>query len=110
MLFPLALRALSIAEAYLNDAIYPKRHTLTAPSMNEDDRTKSSFVLPGGMWYLRRVGSDYLLHDLDDKQGHQEGSLIDTTAESYVCFATLGRGAVRCVQTRQLFSDEATEE
>ncbi|KZS86335.1 hypothetical protein SISNIDRAFT_492052 [Sistotremastrum niveocremeum HHB9708] len=97
LLFPLALKALSIAKAFGKVMAHPKRYSYKSL----EDLNACHLPLPGGRW---------IIYEYDDGlRGHQSDGLVESAddllvkggPDLLVRTETLGDGIVRCLRSQE---------
>ncbi|KZS86752.1 hypothetical protein SISNIDRAFT_461549 [Sistotremastrum niveocremeum HHB9708] len=97
LLFPIALRACSIAIAFRQPIIIPKRYAPIAPLSIGDDEMPYNVEIPGGRWTMYSTESGIRFDD-SSKPPLENDTIISDGRLFRNAMGTMGEGVVRCIQ------------
>ncbi|KZS86435.1 hypothetical protein SISNIDRAFT_471795 [Sistotremastrum niveocremeum HHB9708] len=97
LLFPIALRACSIALAFQQPVIVPKRCAPVAPLDVKIDAMPYNVAIPGGRWTMYNTDQGIRFHD-SSKTPLENDTLMSHGKLLRNAMGTMGGGIVRCVQ------------
>ncbi|KZS86753.1 hypothetical protein SISNIDRAFT_461550, partial [Sistotremastrum niveocremeum HHB9708] len=97
LLFPIALRACSIAIALQQPIVIPKRFAPVAPLNIERDEMPYNLEIPGGRWTMYNTESGIRFYDSSETPLEND-TIISDGRLARSAIGTVGGGIVRCLQ------------